>query len=296
LKNLDFGNVGLSMQEINDWVSKATRNMIKSMSDSPPSYMTQLLVLNAIFFKGIWKTQFPEDMTFSGRFFNLNGEEKRVPTMVLYNESFPVHRSDNIKHSFLKLPYKGEQISMVLALPYNFRENPMSSVTDKILCYARDAMVETRMDTVNIPKFRFEFTTPLKESLQRQGITDLFNTKTVNLSKLRKQNDVVVDDIQHKAVIEVNEQGSTAAAVTAIKLVPLSYRNTTDFLVNHPFAFYIIHEPSGLVLFYGKMYDNENITRPRNSGMDYNVPSPAARNQGMSADVRPLTYAPRNRG
>lgn len=171
------------------------------------------------------------------------------------DEQFPYYRSDEHRHSFIKLPYEGDEVSMIIALPYAETERPMPAMSDQILCQVKDAFVNTEMGNVAIPKFKQEFTSSLRRPLMQLGITDIFNRNVVNLSKLRKENDLYVSAILHKAVIEVNEEGTTASASTGVQFVPLSFKNTANFVANHPFAFYIMHEPSGLVLFYGKIFN-----------------------------------------
>lgn len=210
--------------------------------------------------------------------------------MALFDETFPFYRSEDHRHSFIKLPYAGDQVSMIIALPYSANEEPMPAVRDQILCYVRDAMREVGLNRVAIPKFRMENAMSLRRPLLQLGISDIFSSRAVDLRKLRQQNDVYVSAILHKAVVTVDEQGTTAAASTGVKFVPLSYRNTTSFVVDHPFAFYIVHEPSGLVLFYGKVFDfgatpgtggerRENVgVRPKSSGSEFPSDSSTVKN------------------
>lgn len=83
MRNLDFGNPELSVSFINDWVSRSTRNMIPNIINRPPPMLTRLLLLNAVFFKGIWKTQFPVDLTYHGKFHYLDGNSKNVRVFFL---------------------------------------------------------------------------------------------------------------------------------------------------------------------------------------------------------------------
>lgn len=185
--------------------------------------------------------------------------------MNVLDETFPLFRSDEHKHTFIKLPYEGDQLSMIIALPYTESGKPMPSITDQILCHVRDAMVNTTLDTVAIPKFRLHYTKSLIEPLKELGIIDMFDSNAADFEKLRKENDVYVSDVMHKAVIKVNEVGTTASASTAVKLNPLSAGTSTNFVADHPFAFYIVHEESGLVLFYGKVFDMVAVPRGKGS-------------------------------
>lgn len=189
----------------------------------------------------------------------------QVRFMNILDETFPVFRSDEHKHSFIKLPYEGDQLSMIIALPYAESDKPMPSITDKVLCDVREAMVNTTLETVAIPKFRLHYTISLIESLQDLGITDMFNSNEADFEKLRKEHDVYVSDIMHKSVIRVNEVGTTASASTSVQLNPLSAGNSLNFVADHPFAFYIVHEPSGLVLFYGKVFNMDAVPRGKGS-------------------------------
>lgn len=192
--------------------------------------------------------------------------------MRLLDETFPVFRSDKHKHTFLKLPYAGDEVSMIIALPYVKGQKPMPTITDSILYYdVREGMVNTELGTLAIPKFRLEYKTTLKRPLQVLGMTDIFDASLATLTKLRKENDLYLSKITHKAVVEVNEVGTTASAITS-DFVGLVYKNKTNFVADHPFAFYIVHEATGLVLFYGKLFDFDSEANESNDRKG-NVPS-----------------------
>lgn len=218
----------------------------------------------------------------------------QVPIMPLYGETFPFFKSDQQRHSFIKLPYEGEQVSMIIALPYAPQEKPMPTITDEILYNVRNVLVRTRMDTVALPRFRLEYTKSLRRPLANMGMSSLFDPNTKDLSRMRKENDIYVSSVLHKAVIEVNERGTKASAVTSVSFVPLSFRNTTDFVANHPFAFYVVHEPTGLVLFYGKIYslEGKSDVAPNNRRQTPSDRRQSNRNRPSSYDRR---QANRNR-
>lgn len=182
--------------------------------------------------------------------------------MKISDETFPLFQSDEHKHTFIKLPYEGDQLSMIVALPYMKGQKPMPSVTDDILCHIRDGMVDTKLNTVSIPKCRLEYKKSLIKALQVLGIKDIFDTSVANLRKLSKDKDIYASAFIHKAVVQINEAGTTASASTSVRFTPLSaaFTNTT-FVADHPFAFYIVHEASGLVLFYGKVFNFDTIVR-----------------------------------
>lgn len=184
--------------------------------------------------------------------------------MKILDETFPLFRSDEHKHTFIKLPYEGDQLSMIIALPYTKEQKPMPSVTDDTLCQVRDAMVDTKLNTVAIPKCRLEYKKSLIKALQALGIKDMFETNVANFRKLSKDKDIYASAFIHKAVVQVNEAGTTASASTSVRFTPLSGTlNNTTFVADHPFAFYIVHEASGLVLFYGKVFNFDTVLRGR---------------------------------
>lgn len=192
----------------------------------------------------------------------------QVPYMTRYRGTLKFYRSEEHKHTFVKLPYQGGQVSMIIALPFENEAAPMPFVTDQILCHVQDAMKNYTLGVISVPRFRVEYLKSLKEPLENLGLNDLFG-RSVNLTEMRKRNDIFVSEILHKAVIDVHEKGTTASAATDVQIVPLS-GGGENFVANHPFAFYVVHDASGLVLFSGQVHDplkgiifrNETTQRP----------------------------------
>lgn len=246
-----------SRRNINDWVKNKTEGKIEELIGEPFPENTKLVLLNAIYFRGLWKSRFRERDTYSDAFYN--GGTQRVAVDTMHQEVHGGYAYDRETNAdVIDLPYVGLDYSMTIVLP---RERTGADALRQSLTW-RDfqrLLSGLRHTTLNValPKFKLEGSYKLKQPLSQLGVVKLFQEGQADLSGISSSGHLFVEDVIHKAVVEVNEQGSEAAGATAVLVVAESLRPTTPFIVNHPFLFFIRNTKTGDVLFAGQVNNLE---------------------------------------
>ncbi|XP_055950753.1 intracellular coagulation inhibitor 2-like [Argiope bruennichi] len=257
VRDVDFSKEAPTIvEEINNYVRNKTNGKIDKLFDQlDPS--TVLLFLNAVYFKGTWKTQFETNETREEIFYNygLESEPRRVQFMHL-SSSFPhVYYGD---FQVLELPYKGENVSMLIFLP-DQRVGLLTleeSLTPEKLVEVQRRLYKRNVDVL-LPKFKLQFEQELSAEFQTLEAEQIFGPGA-DFSGMTSNSKAVVNQIVHKAVIEVNEEGSEAAAVTRIGMIVTSQLGENpQFRVDHPFLFVIVEKGSNsnMILFMGRVND-----------------------------------------
>ena len=260
--NLDFSLVEESCAKINDWVAEQTRGKIKNIIDSIDTEM-RLILINAIYFKGMWEKTFDKKYTKDEHFTLISGEKLLVPMM---HQTKNFNYLEDEQFQILEMPYKGnlifgtrDQISMVIFLPKRFNSlselEPLLTI-EKIEDYLSSLREQyTQKVKVFFPRFTINMKYKLTKCLSDLGITEAF-TKNADFSGISKEPDIFISDIIHKAFVEVNERGTEAAAVTAISVVGASIgprKEPPIFRADHPFLFVIQDSQTKTILFIGKL-------------------------------------------
>jgi len=247
---LDFSKNVEAAKIINSWIENQTNGKIKDMIDPGAlSEFTRLVLTNAIYFKGLWENPFDPKYT-SQADFNINSSETiKVDMMSLSDSTFNYTETDELQ--FLKLPYQGNDLSMIVILP---KENNVS-IVDSLLNTVNiedwnSSLNETKIN-VDIPKFKFKTEYNLNNILTKMGMIDAFSEDYADFSGMDGTKNLFISDILHKAYVEVNEEGTEAAAATAVIIT--TGMTTTTFNADHPFVFLIQHESTGAILFMGKI-------------------------------------------
>lgn len=248
------GNAEAVRQQINVWVEDVTRGKIKDLlPQGVVTAATVVMLVNAVYFKGVWYRQFDPSLT---RPMNFHGSSSAVTTVdMMYREGdFKVGYSEGLKATALEIPYKGERTSMVILLP---DETEGLRHVENALTVENFSSLLVKMDSesgvqVYLPKFKVEQGMDLKKVLQQLGVQDLF-TSNADLSGICAKGQLMVSDAIHKAFVEVNEEGTEAAAATAVAVMfcSMPIMNNRIFKADHPFMFFILaHDPT-VVLFVG---------------------------------------------
>jgi len=234
---------------INEWVKIQTHDMIEKVFDQPLDKDTKLVLINTIYFKGKWKYTFDRIDTISQKFF---GYDSEYDTNFMIQEQYHNYTySRTLKSQLLELPYDGNHLSMIIVLPTN--RNGLKSLKEKLDHFLLEQeLLSMKLSYVKVllPKFKLSTSYDLIEILKSLGIKKLFGV-SANLSKMTASNGIYVDKVTHRAVIEVNEEGSEAAAVTAVVGRTKGSCYLHSFCANHPFAFFIRHNNTGIILFSG---------------------------------------------
>ena len=251
---LDFSKNVEAAEIINSWIEEQTHDKIKDMiqSDMLPD-LTKLVLTNAIYFKGLWEKQFDPDDTYEADFELSTGETVTVDMMDSDTEDSNYNYTETEDLQILKLNYQGKNLSMIIVLP---KENNISIAESAInyenLSNWRNDFNEIEID-VEIPKFKFETKYTLNNLLKEMGMVDAFLPGVADFSGMDGANYLLISKAIHQAYVEVNEEGTEAAAATAIIIELSMTPDPNEFRADHPFIFLIQHEETGAVLFMGKV-------------------------------------------
>jgi serine protease inhibitor len=252
---VDFAkNPEQAREDMNTWIKNKTFNEIQELfAQGTITRMTRFVVANGIYFKGQWQKPFKKEDTTQKPFKLHNGEEINVP-MMQQHDKFNYTESNLLQ--LILLPYGQSQLVMAIILP-----KPGNDLQNVIKTFDL-ASFQHLMSTANLvdvelilPKFRIESTfANLAKPLQALGLRDAFNEKA-NFSRMVSEQ-VQISDIIQKAMITVDEEGTTAAAATgAIMMVTALPTQPKVFNANHPYLFVIFDQSSHIILFMGQVYD-----------------------------------------
>lgn len=254
VRNMDFvAATEKARRTINAWVEKQTNDKIKDLiSQGALDPMTRLVLTNAIYFKGNWASQFEEDRTQDAPFTLLDSGEVQVP-MMNQKAKFGYSETDDLK--VLRLPYVGDELSMVVLLPKAIDgiEAVEQKLTEANLVAWLDSLREQEV-IVSIPKFKMTSKFSLESVLGSMGMVQAF-TRDADFSGMTGRRDLFISAVIHQAYVDVNEEGTEAAAATGVvmKLTSLGPDRTPVFRADHPFLFMIRDNQSGSVLFLGRV-------------------------------------------
>jgi serpin B len=247
--SLDFNDPGAA-DAINTWIDDATRGEIERVIDSIPPDVVMYLV-NAIYFKGDWTHQFSESSTREEEFTLENGGRKMVPMMHV-KKQFRHALVDNL--GFLRLPYGREKLAMYILLPDEGED--LDAIVARLDIDSWNKLrseLEEKDVALTMPRYRIEYgVRDLKDVLIRMGMGIAFEPQA-DFSGINPE--LFISRILHKAVVEVNEQGSEAAAATAVEMTKGIPSEPVDFAVDRPFLFTISDDRTGSILFMGKVVD-----------------------------------------
>jgi len=238
---------------INAWVEKKTNNKIKELiKPGVLDAMTRLVLTNAIYFKGNWAAQFKKDQTRNAPFTLLNRDKVEVP-MMNQTEQFPYMETENFQ--VLELPYVDNELSMIIFLPKKtggLKEFEQGLTLNNLSQWL--SKLKKREVIVSIPKFKMTSQFSLASLLKSMGMTDAFDSKAADFSGMTGRKDLCISAVIHKAYVDVNEEGTEAAAATAVtmKLTSVGPSRTPVFRADHPFLFLIRDNHSESILFIGR--------------------------------------------
>ena len=254
VSNLDFGD-SQAVDIINRWVAKNTNDKIPQIIDSL-SPENALYLINAIYFKGSWSNLFDSELTTEAPFYSQPNAPQPHQMM---NQQGDYRYYENEQFQAVRIPYgKKQELGMYIFLPQEnndletFNQQLNSNNWQEWLSQMR-----SRKGNITIPRFELEYETDLQDVLSAMGINSLFNASQANFSAMT-DNTVAVDNIKHKAVIEVNEEGTEAAAVTSIGIRVTSVEpEDIPFKMNvdRPFFFAIRDDITNSILFMGNVVE-----------------------------------------
>lgn len=247
IKMLDFQSPA-ALDTINSWCSRKTNKLIPTILDEIPAEAVMYLT-NAIYFKGLWSKKFDKKNTREAEFRNQSNQNVSVNMMSL-KDTFMYYEDETAQ--YLSMPYGGKAFSMTVMLPVEGKS------TDSLLV-GFDATKWQNIQTgmtgrevqVFMPRLKVENKFKLKETLEDMGMPVAF-TPMANFSGI-SDTPVMISDVIHKTYVTVDEEGTEAAAVTAVQFEYTSIPEYKLFNVNRPFVFIISEKSTGVILFAGKI-------------------------------------------
>jgi len=266
LTNLDFnGQPEASRATINNWVEMQTDNKIQDLlppgSISPNA--TKLVITNAVYFKGTWQTQFNKSLTTDAQFTTGSGQGTTVPMMQIAGDPAKFRYMESDTFQALELPYTnagGKPLSMLIVLPKGNDLTPVEENLDlQQLAKIKNALSTRKVD-VYIPRFTLEQTYSLPATLSGMGMPTAFGMSTTgaspDFSGMDGTHNLYIGDAIHKSYVDVDEEGTEAAAATAVTFnwgAVATQETPVVFRADHPFIFLIEDTNSGNILFMGRV-------------------------------------------
>lgn len=260
LYSLDFEDAEGSANYINDWVLEHTNKRIKDLVNEQHirSSNNGMVLVNAIFFKANWLKQFNPKNTDILDFYP--HPEKSIPVNMMHAKDYYAY-AELQDMQVIELPYDEEELSMLVFLPKD-KGGKIPNIDDKILDQAINSLKKQEV-RLWLPRFTLELELGgIPKMLQNMGMTDAFSETYADFTGIRDPKagaDLFIKDILHKAFIEVNEEGTEAAAATSIimatKASAVPEEMPIIFNADHPFLYMILHKPSQSILFMGKLSD-----------------------------------------
>jgi serpin B len=243
-----------SAKIINDWADKSTRGKIKDVVQWPFDPLTRVILANAIYFKGNWERPFDKSRTKPEDFHLAGGGEKQVP-MMEPGGHFDYQEGDGFQA--VRLPYAGARLQMYLFLP-DTNSNPAKLLAGLNSNMWRDKIIpgfRNREGTLLFPRFKIEYDVLLNDPLQALGMRHAFGD--ADFSAMANER-LFISQVKQKSFVEVNEEGTEAAAVTTVVMKSMAIMQPIQpfkMVVNRPFFFVIGDNQTQAILFMGLVYD-----------------------------------------
>jgi serpin B len=245
---LDFASRD-APDKINGWVRQKTRGRIdRIVNQITPEVV--LFLINAVYFKGKWQEEFDPKLTAESDFHLIEGTTERV-LMMSRSGRFDYLLGEGFQA--VALPYGEGRFSMVVLLPdESLGLNGLILKLNNENWQRWQAGLVSRQGEVKLPRFKMEYEQSLKEVLKRLDMAVAFDLERADFSEMSSQSGIAIGDVKHKSFIEVNEEGTEAAAVTSVEMV-MSALPVDRFrmVVDHPFIFAIQDNATGAIIFLG---------------------------------------------
>jgi serpin B len=264
--NLDFrAEPEESRVIINEWVASKTNDKIKDLIPvGLITWNTAIIMTNAVYFQGKWMNEFDTTNTERGIFYTSSNNDGIPVDMMYIQEYFSYGEHEHAK--IVELPYKGNDLCMYIVLP---EENNIEEFEDTFTLSDYDTLkssMESQLVHTYLPRFKIDTKTELPDTLKNMGIVDAFDGNLANFSGMYdaqlvpEDYNLWLDDVIHQSYINVHEEGTEAAASTAIEAVDsisLEPEQVLEFKADHPFMFFIEDKRTGCILFMGKVENPE---------------------------------------
>lgn len=255
--NVDFvKETEKSRQTINSFIEEQTREKIKDLiPQGILSPDTRLVLTNAIYFKGTWEWEFDKSDTREQDFKITPTNIVKSPMMFMEPKKATFNYLYNENLQILELPYKGDKLSMMILLPTKDLGSIEDNLTVENLESWKSQMQEERLDAIHLPKFEFDTKYMMKNTLSALGMPTAFDSEKADFSGMDEARDLFIAAVIHQAYVKVDEEGTEAAAATAVVVGVTSMPQLNIFNADHPFIFIIQQKDTGNILFMGRVND-----------------------------------------
>ncbi|XP_013912811.1 PREDICTED: serpin B6-like [Thamnophis sirtalis] len=247
-----------SRKHINAWVAEKTSGKIQNLlGPGVVNSLTKVVLVNTMYFAEDWADEFDKNQTQEKPFW-INKNESKPVQMMFKNARYNYAHIPASRISILEMPYAGEVFSMFITLPDAIEDNSSGlehlerEMTHEKLMDWIKKMKRTEID-LSLPKFKLGAKYDLKPVLKSMGMTDAFDVGKADFSAMSTNNDLVISEVVHKSFIEVDEEGTEAAAATGVNIAFLSARSPIEFKADHPFEFYIIDRSTNNIRLLGRV-------------------------------------------
>ncbi|KAF2982282.1 hypothetical protein EK904_010783 [Melospiza melodia maxima] len=247
-------------KEINTWVEKQTEGKIKNLlGPRDVTNSTKLILINAIYFKAEWEVKFRAEDT-ELQPFRLSKNKTKPVKMMYMRKTFPVLIMEAMNFKMIELPYVKRELSMFILLPDDIKDNTTGLeqlerelTYEKLSKWADSKKITETLVDLYLPKFEMEERYDLSDNLIRMGMRSAFSSNA-DFSGMTEKDRVMISKVFHKSFVAVDEKGTEAAAATAVlvELTSAHDSHVLKFRVDHPFYFFIRHNKSKSILFFGR--------------------------------------------
>uniref|UniRef100_A0A670Z4G1 Serpin B6 n=1 Tax=Pseudonaja textilis TaxID=8673 RepID=A0A670Z4G1_PSETE len=246
-----------SRRHINAWVEEKTSGKIQDLLG--PGIIdshTKLVSVNAIYFKGNWADKFNKDLT-SEKPFWINKNESKTVQMMFKKAKYNMAHISAYQTSVLEIPFGDNELSMIILLPDEIADNSTGlekrEITyEKLMDWINPEKMFPREIELSFPKFKLEEKYDLKPVLRSMGMTDAFDEGKADFSRMSTNKDLALSEVIHKAFLEVNEEGTEAAAATGVIRVFKSAQPPLKFTADHPFLYFITERSTNSIVVIGR--------------------------------------------
>ncbi|XP_014583363.2 serpin B12 isoform X1 [Equus caballus] len=261
IESVDFKkDTEKSRQEINFWVESQSQGKIKELFRKETlTNATVLVLVNAVYFKAKWEKYFDCENTVDAHF-SLNENEKKTVKMMNQKGLFRIGFIEELKAQILEMRYTKGELSMFILLPSCSADNlkgleelERNITYEKIVAWSSSENMSEESVAVSLPQFTLEDSYDLNSILQDMGITDIFDETKADLTGISPSPNLYLSKVVHKTFVEVDENGTQAVAASGVVGMEKGTPSWVTFNANHPFLFFIRHNKTQTILFYGRV-------------------------------------------
>nr|XP_042134740.1 serpin B9-like [Peromyscus maniculatus bairdii] len=240
--------------KLNEVSASSKEKIPELLSGDSIDSKTRLVLVNALYFKGKWQKEFDKEHTREMPF-KINQREKRPVQMMYHRSVFNLAYVKEVQATMLVMPYDGMELSLIVLLPVDgvdLRKVENNLTFEKLMSWTKPDFMRSTRAEVLLPKFKLQEDYDMKSVFQHLGMVDVFQGGKADLSGMSLERNLCMSECVHESVVEVNEEGTEAAASTMVNISCDSSRGDPRFCADHPFLFFIRHNETNTLLFCGR--------------------------------------------